>query len=367
MKRILLNKGKIYVMTPSDFVSGGPELLHQLVCQLIELGYEAYTYYHPIQKSSSVKNSVSSLNSIYNNPIVTSIEDNENNLIIVPEIYYYMKQSYDYKNIQKVLWWLSIDNYFLNRSRYVFPDKIIHFACRQINKVVNKDSKIDITSLSMQFHRNRKLLTDKFVQQFHYHFVQSVYAQTTLLEQGFSSDNIFYLSDYLNDIYLGIDSYMEINNKTDIVLYNPAKGYNFTKQLIRQSHNIDFIPIKGLSNEEVLFLLKKAKVYIDFGNHPGKDRMPREAAMAGCCIITGLNGSAKNAFDVEIPQAYKFETRATDIEQIIGKINECFSNYLENYKKFESYRQKIKAEKNRFVMDIKSIFNVLEQADSDRK
>ena len=29
------------------------------------------------------------------------------------------------------------------------------------------------------------------------------------------------------------------------------------------------------------------KLYIDFGGFPGKDRLPREAVMHDCCIITG--------------------------------------------------------------------------------
>jgi len=43
------------------------------------------------------------------------------------------------------------------------------------------------------------------------------------------------------------------------------------------------------------------KLYVDFGKHPGKDRMPREAAVHGCCIITGRRGAAGNPFDIPIP------------------------------------------------------------------
>lgn len=33
----------------------------------------------------------------------------------------------------------------------------------------------------------------------------------------------------------------------------------------------------------MILTMRKAKVYIDFGFHPGKDRIPREAVMCGAC------------------------------------------------------------------------------------
>ena len=67
----------------------------------------------------------------------------------------------------------------------------------------------------------------------------------------------------------------------------------------------NFIPIQGMSSIEVANLLESAKIYIDFGNHPGKDRLPREAVLSGCCIITNSKGSAKNSVDICISKKYK--------------------------------------------------------------
>lgn len=47
-----------------------------------------------------------------------------------------------------------------------------------------------------------------------------------------------------------------------------------------------------LSAEEVQAMLKKSKVYIDFGGHPGMEHIPREAALAGRIIVTNRAGSA---------------------------------------------------------------------------
>ncbi|MCX7738527.1 MAG: hypothetical protein N2Z80_03840 [Hydrogenothermaceae bacterium] len=66
-------------------------------------------------------------------------------------------------------------------------------------------------------------------------------------------------------------------------------------------------------------ILKKAKVYIDFGNHTGKDRIPREAAMLECCVITGRRGIAKYREDVPIPENYKIEDKVENIPLILSK------------------------------------------------
>ena len=54
---------------------------------------------------------------------------------------------------------------------------------------------------------------------------------------------------------------------------------------------VKFIPLRGLSREQLNDLFFKAKIYIDFGKFPGKDRLFREAALNNCCILTGKFGA----------------------------------------------------------------------------
>lgn len=104
-------------------------------------------------------------------------------------------------------------------------------------------------------------------------------------------------------------------------------------------------------------LLLKSKVYIDFGNHPGKDRIPREAAISGCCVITGLRGSAKYYEDVPINNEYKIKDSEDNIIEIINKIQNIFENFEENYLNFEEYRKYILNEEKVFNQNVKYIFN----------
>ena len=98
--------------------------------------------------------------------------------------------------------------------------------------------------------------------------------------------------------------------------------------------------------------MQSSKVYVDFGNHPGKDRIPREAAANGCCIITNKQGSAAFREDVPIPEKYKFEEPLEEVDRLKELLVDICSNYSEHVSKFEEYRNWIKDEKVRFDAEV---------------
>ena len=61
--------------------------------------------------------------------------------------------------------------------------------------------------------------------------------------------------------------------------------------------------------------------YIDFGPHPGMDRLPREAALAGCIVLTNREGAANFAKDVPLPEEFKFSK--FDVDVIYGMLKDC--------------------------------------------
>jgi hypothetical protein len=103
-------------------------------------------------------------------------------------------------------------------------------------------------------------------------------------------------------------------------------------------------------------ILKKSKIYIDFGNHPGKDRIPREAAILGNCVLVNKNGSASNTNDIKILKCYKFNEKKANIKKIISQIEVCFKDYNKEYKKFIPYVINIRNEKKLFIRQVKNFF-----------
>ena len=129
------------------------------------------------------------------------------------------------------------------------------------------------------------------------------------------------------------------------------------EKVIKDNRKIKFIPLIGLDKNEVINSLKKSKIYFDIGSHPGKDRMPREAALLGNCIITNRKGSAENSKDIPIPEEFKFYENYFNLKKIKNKINLIFNNYENEFKKFESYVNIIMLEKENFVTESKNIFH----------
>ena len=71
---------------------------------------------------------------------------------------------------------------------------------------------------------------------------------------------------------------------------------------------MQFIRLENMNPQQLCDALDKSMIYIDFGNHPGKDRIPREACCRNCIVMTSKLGSANNSYDVPIPDEYKFDT-----------------------------------------------------------
>jgi hypothetical protein len=358
---------KIFVACPANGSTGGPELLHQLAYHLRkDLSIDAYMYYYfdfTFDKlKSKIKNEFKAISNyqMYNVPYVFDIpleDDNSKNILIVPEGLYGLSS---FKNIRKGVWFLSVDNYYI--WKYIIENKIKFLLHKSINKIFKilfgkPLLNFDITSQEiirklMEVYDYRK---DQLLRLANFYLFQSYYA----IEHFKELNPKYYLSDYLNKDFLTIE--IDLSRKDNIVVFNPKKGYNFTKKIMESSKGIMFIPLINMSREEVIKTLQKAKVYIDFGNHPGKDRIPREAAILGCCVITGKRGSATFFEDVPIPDEYKFEDKDENIPKIIDKIKDCLENYEERYKDFEHYRQIIKNEPQKFLEDLKKIFVKVEE------
>jgi len=323
---------KVYVAAPANLATGGPELLHQLVYELRKLNIDAFMYYYDVRL---FRQPVHESYITYENPYVSRVDDKAGNIFLVPEVR--TDLLFKYKRMQKVIWWLSVDNYVSRHAPISRFSRLLAFISRKIfrNRIfdINHAQEIKIT-----------------------HFVQSEYARNYLESKKIDVSNISYLSDYLNPFFVKQQLEKKNADRKNIVVYNPSKGIEFTKKIINKATEIKFIPIQGMNKEAVSDLLCQAKVYIDFGGHPGKDRIPREACISGVCVITNLSGSARFYNDVPIPDKYKFEDSDDNLDRIIKQIKGCLLEYETCTRDFEEYRTMIRGEQDRFVLDIKKIF-----------
>ncbi len=332
---------KYYIHCPAGLVTGGAELLHQLVDFLRNNGKEAYIVY-----SGEEEHAIPKDYEAYNIKISESVENALSNIEIFNESE--VSNIFDHSKTQKFLWWLSVDFFFLSSRGKISLVDLFHW-----NKMifVRQLCWRFFQLLKNKFKIEKKISIKKLVSSGMFCGYQSEYIQSFLISRKF--ERILPLTDYINTEYL-LD---EVSSpKENIILYNPKKGLGFTKKIIAAAPDLHWIPVQNMTRAEVVQLMQRSKIYIDFGNHPGKDRLPREAAISRCCIITGKKGAAKFFGDVPIPQEYKFDDKTRNIPKIIAAINNTLLNYETEIDKFNYYRNQIKKERFLFEQQAREIF-----------
>lgn len=332
-------RGKIYVLCPAYYSTGGTELLHQVVYKLNHLfGVPAFIYYVKVDWKFEVEPTPKRFVKYIAGNYVEEIEDDAANVLIVPENF--SNHLFSFRHIRRVLWWLSVDNYFLQFDWHYQTDSKTKKLKRSIRKALN----------GFPYNQVKKLKYPAVS----LHLVQSQYAFDFLRANGLAP--VAWLSDYINT---EIDAGHRGVEKKDQVIYNPMKGKEFTESLIALAPDIRWIPLQKMTPPQIAALMAESKLYIDFGHHPGKDRIPREAALNGCLVITNRKGAAGNKNDLPIPDSYKFEQSKKNKEQIVSKIRFCLANYASLQHEFSDYREKIKAEEHIFEEELKAVLALL--------
>lgn len=330
----------ILIACPANAMTAGPEAIHQLASDLIRLGHNAAVVYFPFSETFETPEPYKK----YGIPIA-KYRDIQGELIIFPEIVttYGLKV----KHAQAAIWWMSVNNYTCIRYGYPWRDKLRYFK----NVVKGLRPLRGIKSLSKMKH-----------------FAQSYYAMDFLKSNGISS---LLLSDpiplYTSKQYLGeLQQKLRVSIRSNTILYNPHKGKKIIQSLVLHFPDFHFFPLSGFNREQLATKFLESKLYIDFGHHPGKDRLPREAAIHGCCVITGLYGSANNHIDVNIPEAYKIDDRSPHFfNHFKAQVNLIFNHFEKCAEEFADYRSTIAQEQIEFDRQIEEAFSISPSARQD--
>lgn len=317
---------KILVMCPGGAVTGGPEALHHLVHLLRGLGLDAYMVYTPEGKTFQTPEAYKGFN-----VKVGEYEDAPGNLIIFPEVE--PMKALAVQHAKAAMWWLSLDN-FLER-RHV--NRVRDFVRYWKGVIKGRRPRLGVVALKDIIH-----------------FSQSHYSGEYLASKGIAFTNFF---EPINERFLDPQLDPGVSGRVDEILYNPSKGKKLTSQLIARYPQYKFTPLKGFSREDLSKKFATAKIYIDFGHHPGRDRLPREAAMHGCCVVTGQLGAAQNSVDIPIADSYKLDSFAPDFERQFGAlVNDIFEHFEVHHARFASYRARIMSEPQTFQSQIAAYF-----------
>ncbi|MBK3733611.1 hypothetical protein GAY29_10870 [Azospirillum brasilense] len=327
MKYSLKPGRNIYIFCMPRGRTGGPEALHQLGSVLRGLGHNAFMVYVACEiPELQKKKTADDLWNVYefksdDDPVVPDyvkygvpytfeVVDSPDNIMVLPEVWPYWLQFGE--NLQKYFWWLSYDNAL----------SFVHAAGGWGN---------------FQNHNCR-------------HLTQSEHAKVSLRSHGIGE--VYPLFDFIGSNYFVPSPADKRDNR---ILYN-HKGAAPAEKLAELAPEFLWQPLIGLTSQEVWSFFRTSKLYMDFGYHPGKDRMPREAAVSGCCVITGMRGAAQHFEDISIPGKYKVANPDQDAERVIALVRDIMENFEDHTASFEYYRRKIMSEREEFFLQVRNLF-----------
>jgi hypothetical protein len=317
-----------YIACPAKRVTGGVELAHQLCFAINTLTESRALMWYTDIDNLSVETLVMDIPAPdeyaeYKTECAKDFWeiDCNGNIVVIPEGLTNRITLLD--NARLVLWWMSVDNYI---------------------SATHEDDIDDISN-------NVSL-----------HLYQSYYSKD-YVEKKIPNAKGMFLSDYINGRYCQYED--KEGDRDNVALYNPRKGYKELLPLIEKTKWLKWIPLQGMDRDTMVRTMRSAKAYVDFGAHPGKDRIPREAAANGCCVITNRAGAAAFYEDVPIPDKYKFQEPSKALDELDALLHDICDDFAGHYNDFNVYREMIFNENEKFKKDVISYVSSVENTQKD--
>ena len=330
---------KVYVLAPARVTTGGVELAHQLVDALTSLKQDAYVVY--VDRGQLAPGTeVPAMYRKYRVRVSDVVEDSQDNLLVLPEIFF--DYLYQFPVIRIACWWMSVDNHYYSACL----TDMLHFS-----RGLRAKMSLLYRYLKGEVHYRNSLSDLRGQRDRVIHLYQSAYARDHLASIGFPEAKA--LSDYIHPDLL-VSRTVE---KENMILYNPKKGVKYVDRLKKRLPEYRFVALQGMTREELNGIFDRAKLYVDFGPFPGKDRIPREAVVHGCCLITGRFGASVFFEDLPIPPQYQFNVEKSgswkDVERMARSV---LSDYEGHRKDFDLMRTRIDGERAVFEREVADLF-----------
>ncbi len=306
---------------PAATISGGPEALHQLCDALRARAVDAKLVYYP---TTSGGHAVPTPYRHYNVAVAPCMVDEPGSLVVLSEVI--TSLAWKFQHARRAIWWLSVDNYF--KWQHINPGPSI----------------LDPTAALV-------------------HLCQSHYAWAFLTHHQMRSPMM--LTDYITeDVFVG-EQAPPPSGRLPIVTFNPKKGIETTRLLMaRGGDDQVWLPLEGMDRADIAEILRHARIYVDFGGHPGRDRIPREAAMCGAVVITGRRGSAAFVDDVPLPARFRLDEQApgfaTAAAALIADLLRSDAAFDEASAQQRPYRDWIAGNRAAFLAEVDGFIDTME-------
>jgi hypothetical protein len=276
----------------------------------------------------------------YDAPEAENPFDGPEDAIVVPEAFPGLLAGAGRATV--VCWWLSVDNSPLFAATQAWRRRRIWTSTEPLARLVARRIKGRILRL-----RYARLLRAAR------HVCQSHYAQATVsAELGVPAQ---LLTDYV--VVQGMAPRPGRVERVRIA-YNPAKGGDIVEavQDAMSDDRADWLPISGMSQQQVCAALASADVYLDLGHQPGKDRMPREAAMAGAVTLVARFGAGASDKDFPLPDQHRIPTEPEFLANVRRTLELVMEDVPHHWELQASFRDALAREREVFRQEVVEIF-----------
>lgn len=185
------------------------------------------------------------------------------------------------------------------------------------------------------------------------------YAQHVVRRKINFGTQSFYGQAYVRR-YLGAEAFMltdyprrmTLPNRDRIpglVVYNGAKGKWKMPELQALLPDVNFQPLEGMTYREVCEALASAQLYVEVGHLPGRDRLPREAALVGTPTIMLARGAGYCWRDFPIGERYRIPYTENWAYRMSDVIRETLADTRAIQTAQEEFREWVREEPRRYA------------------
>ncbi|MBT8155386.1 hypothetical protein KMP13_16225 [Epibacterium ulvae] len=210
-------------------------------------------------------------------------------------------------------WWLSVDNFPLTSLKQLLHQKLIR-SCSNL--------------------------------------CQSEYAADFARKNG--ATDVTMLTDFIDLDEIAAPIPTEDRTYDICYLPNKARGADEIWSELEQDFNL--VPLQNMSRAEIVSTLADCKIFLDCGFHPGKDRVPREAALCGCLPLVRREGAARFENDVPLPDSLFAPTELfLEPQRLRSKIHDVLESSAKFDGVLEQYRTVIRGEREVFEEELRAL------------
>ncbi len=335
----------IVICCPGNALTGGVNSLHNLCKALMASGFNAYMYYVNADETKLKNYQITSykINRIYH------LNDSSDTLVVVPETM--VTLALQLKKAKKVVYWLAL-NYFFKKPTWRFP-----FSLKLFRKLISCRSYDGYSSGILETTKRRlNEFSKSHLDMWNgdvIHLSNSNFVANYCRKKG--SPHTYVLHNPIREEFYNHQP--NFNNREKLILFGPKTPKFIIWRMRKYLPEFSIVRIRKTPFEQVVELMSKAVVFAEFGNSPGRDRMPREAVMMGCNIFMNTRGAAAFEDDFNIPRKYTIPDSPGNIKYILQQLTNCALNYHDHIGDFDNFRNQLREEKRDFISNAKETFN----------